>query len=267
MPSRVHISRKRRSFVAPQRRAPQRFSSHDLCVRRILRVGTVGFPTNGRILKHLLCIPFPRSNKICYYDVVPKKLPLHAEEAPRHMRHHMRHHSHRNPHANSRSASSHHVHHRRLVWGRKERCWYRLHSSKLYTLELRRAATGDVPVCVFDLNNGATVAKRPGKVGRTTPLLLRLSWRRPSRICSLSVGSGRCLSCLCCRRRYRLRRSRFCAAGTSCAVLVAAAVAAAVTASAAAAFAVLLKACAGRHRHRRWTFYLRCLRRCGFDLP
>lgn len=50
----------------------------------------------------------------------------------------------------------------RMVLGRKERCWYRLHASKLYNLELRRATMGDVPVCVFDLRKGATVAKRPG---------------------------------------------------------------------------------------------------------
>lgn len=50
----------------------------------------------------------------------------------------------------------------RQVLGRKERCWYRLHESKLFTLELGRAAAGDVPVCVFELGKGATVAKRPG---------------------------------------------------------------------------------------------------------
>ena len=50
----------------------------------------------------------------------------------------------------------------RQVWGRKERCWYRLHSSKLYTLELRGAAKGDVPTCVFDLGQGTAIAKRPG---------------------------------------------------------------------------------------------------------
>ncbi|CAM9270672.1 unnamed protein product [Ectocarpus sp. 12 AP-2014] len=50
------------------------------------------------------------------------------------------------------------------VFGWKERCWYRLHASKLYTLELSRAVAGDVPVCVFDLSKGATVAKRPGKI-------------------------------------------------------------------------------------------------------
>lgn len=50
----------------------------------------------------------------------------------------------------------------RLVLG-KERCWYRLHTSKLYTLQLSRAARGDLPTCVFDLSKGATVAKRPGQ--------------------------------------------------------------------------------------------------------
>lgn len=50
----------------------------------------------------------------------------------------------------------------RQVFGWKERCWYRLHASKLYTLALSRAASGDVPICVFDLNKGAAVAKRPG---------------------------------------------------------------------------------------------------------
>lgn len=50
----------------------------------------------------------------------------------------------------------------RFTLGRKERCWYRLHSSRLYTLELGRAARGDGPVCVFDLRKGAVVAPRPG---------------------------------------------------------------------------------------------------------
>ncbi|CAM9150257.1 unnamed protein product [Ascophyllum nodosum] len=52
---------------------------------------------------------------------------------------------------------------KRQVLG-KERCWYRLHASKLYTLQLRKAAMGDLPTCVFDLTKGVTVAKRPGKV-------------------------------------------------------------------------------------------------------
>ncbi|CAM9540749.1 unnamed protein product, partial [Laminaria digitata] len=51
---------------------------------------------------------------------------------------------------------------KRQVFGRKERCWYRLHSAKLYTLELRGAAKGDVPTCVFDLSQGTAIAKRPG---------------------------------------------------------------------------------------------------------
>lgn len=52
---------------------------------------------------------------------------------------------------------------RRQVFGRKERCWYRLHNNQLYTLELDRAENGDVPVSVFNLRNGATVVCKPGE--------------------------------------------------------------------------------------------------------